>query len=123
PAQSGVGRLCALLPVYLRLKLRLRSAGYDADFHAYDWRRSLADAGRELVARLASERGPVILVAHGMGGLVARWALAHGAACRRLVMLGTPNRGSYFPLQMFGGVHPLIRGLADADQGKDAQWR
>jgi hypothetical protein len=49
-ALPGTGtRLQALgviLFAYLKLKLRLRAAGYDADFHPFDWRQSLVRVGQ-----------------------------------------------------------------------------
>ena len=106
PPSNAAAR--ALRPVgvmlfsYLKLKLRLKAAGYDADFHPYDWRQSIDVLGKELAERIAregEEHGRSIsLVAHSMGGLVARWALGSGAAVRRLIMLGTPNFGSFAPV-------------------------
>lgn len=86
---------------------------------AYDWRRPIEDEARRLaqavdaalLARSASGQ-PVRLIAHSMGGLVARamqleapdtWKrlMAHGGA--RLLMLGTPNAGSWAPMQTLSG--------------------
>ena len=106
--------LGVILLAYLALKLRLRIAGFDVDFHPYDWRRSLADLGAELAQRLADETGagPVHLVAHSMGGLVARAALVgQPARLGRVVMLGSPNHGSFSLVQAFRGVHSIVRKL------------
>jgi hypothetical protein len=83
----------------------------------YDWRRSIDDAAAELSSRVQDWFGdePAHIVAHGMGGLVARafirddarrWrrmqdpALVRGG---RLIMLGVPNRGSFsIPPALFG---------------------
>lgn len=75
---------------------------------AYDWRRSISTAavrfGDELdtAMREAHKRGkPVRIVAHSMGGLVARLALASrwpafkALPGSRLLQLGTPNAGSH----------------------------
>lgn len=109
-----------MLFAYLKLKLRLRIAGYDADFHPFDWRRSVVDLGKGLAARIRAEgtRGRLVhLVAHSMGGLVARAALAHkpGKRLGRIVMLGTPNFGSFSPIQAFRGGHSIVRKVAFID--------
>ena len=88
-------------------------ARYLADTHevrpfAYDWRLSIIDAaqrfGRELDQAMedARERGKAVrIVAHSMGGLVARLALKgrwdelRALPGSRLLQLGTPNRGSH----------------------------
>ncbi len=86
---------------------------------AFDWRRPLEDEARrlgdavlgQLVARERSGQ-PVRIVAHSMGGLLARtmqlecpevWSrlMAHPKA--RLLMLGTPNDGSWAPMQCLSG--------------------
>ncbi len=86
---------------------------------AYDWRRPIEDEARRLAtavdaALTAREKSgqPVRLLAHSMGGLVARtmqlerpqvWdrMMAHPGA--RLLMLGTPNGGSWAPMQVLSG--------------------
>lgn len=123
-----VEALGVLLISYLKLKLKLRLAGFDADFHPFDWRRSIPDLGRELAQRVHEESrggaGDVYLVAHSMGGLVSRAAmkrLAHSGdaeqaqAVRRLVMLGTPNFGSFSPVQALAGYHDLVGKVAALD--------
>jgi len=108
---------------YLKLKLRLRKAGYDADFCAFDWRHSIADLGKELIARIKDAGGESVnLVAHSMGGLVARWALGNGAKCRRLIMLGTPNHGSFAPVQAIRAVYPIVRKVAALDLSHSPEW-
>ncbi|MFA5083081.1 MAG: CHAT domain-containing protein, partial [Hydrogenophilaceae bacterium] len=75
---------------------------------AYDWRLSIADAaqrfGRELDQAMndAQARGQSLrIVAHSMGGLVARLALKgrwdrfKAIPGSRLLQLGTPNQGSH----------------------------
>jgi pimeloyl-ACP methyl ester carboxylesterase len=117
PGSIRLQALGVILFTYLKLKLRLRAAGYDADFHPFDWRQSIADSGKELKARLDREGGDrVSLVAHSMGGLVARWALNHGGRCKRLIMLGTPNFGSFAPVQALRATYPLIRKVAFLDR-------
>jgi hypothetical protein len=95
---------------YLSLKLRLQIEGFDADFHPYDWRLSVPALGADLAKRIIAERkthARLHLVAHSMGGLVSRASLAGLTASQRpdrIVMLGTPNYGSYAPVQAFRGV-------------------
>ncbi|MBT8225897.1 MAG: hypothetical protein HKP61_03070 [Dactylosporangium sp.] len=71
----------------------------------YDFRRSIVEAARRLDAAVdeaLSLRGevaakPVIIVAHSMGGLVARyWIAVLGGwrRCQALITLGTPFRGA-----------------------------
>jgi CHAT domain-containing protein len=114
--------LGVMLLFYLKLKLRLRAAGFNADFHPYDWRLDIATLGTQLAQRIAAlPHGPVHLVAHSMGGLVARAALRQlaqqPAAARvvRLVMLGTPNFGSFLATQAIRGTLDTVRALAFFD--------
>ena len=86
---------------------------------AYDWRRPIEDEARRLAvavdaalaARSASQQ-PVRLIAHSMGGLVARtmqlekpdtWKRMMARDGARLLMLGTPNGGSWAPMQTLSG--------------------
>jgi pimeloyl-ACP methyl ester carboxylesterase len=100
----------------------------------FDWRRDLRDSAAQLAERLASwfpEEAPVHLVCHSMGGLVARtfiqayperWgkmldkdASRPGAQGGRLIMLGTPNHGSFAALQVITGLERIVRWLARLD--------
>ncbi|HET9646255.1 MAG TPA: CHAT domain-containing protein [Burkholderiaceae bacterium] len=94
----------------------------------YDWRKPMT----EEAARLASEiekamtvrsgsGQPVRIVAHSMGGLLARavhlirpltWQrmLAHPQS--RVLMLGTPNGGSWAPMQVLSGDDTFGNALA-----------
>ena len=97
-AGTSVVPLSVLPPTYMPLQLELRAGGCDVVMHAYDWRRSILDSGRELAARLAADPAAEIhIVAHSMGGLVARAALkTHAIArVRRLITVGTPHAGSF----------------------------
>lgn len=108
--------LGVLLITYLKLKLRLQIGGYDAEFYAYDWRQSIADLGKDLAAALNAKGGEdVSIVAHSMGGLVARWALGSGGKCRRLIMLGTPNFGSFAVVQALRATYPPVRKVGALD--------
>jgi pimeloyl-ACP methyl ester carboxylesterase len=115
PGTASVVALGAVLYSYLRLKLHLRAAGFAAVFHDYDWRLSVDDLGRAFAARLSAEPGEsVMVVAHSMGGLVSRAALGHPGTdrVRRLVLLGTPNFGSYAAVQALRGTYAVVRKIA-----------
>lgn len=101
---------------------------WDVRAFAYDWRRSIRESADRLARAVHEWFGreePVHLVAHSMGGLVARaFTKAHAERWSRggrLVMLGTPNRGSYAIPQLFAGFHSLLSVLAliDAQHKKD----
>ena len=117
PYSDDVGSLGIILTSYIALKLRLRLLGFDARFFAYDWRKGLDELGASLaqeLKRLAPRR--VHLVAHSMGGMVARAALSHAPDnLGRMVMLGTPNHGSFVPLQIVRGTHSVVKKLAALD--------
>ena len=104
---------------------------------AYDWRLPLS-ASAELFEGKIREHfddkpGPAHVVAHSTGGLVARMLLAtrrplwdqmDSPADRslggRLVMLGTPNLGSFAIAQILSGQDGLVRWLASIDVGSSA---
>jgi pimeloyl-ACP methyl ester carboxylesterase len=98
----------------------------------YDWRKDLTLAAAELGSKIDNWFGPnapVHIVAHSMGGLVARtfirdrperWATmwdkkSDGLAGGRLIMLGTPNHGSFAIPQTITGLEGMVRKLALAD--------
>ncbi len=91
----------------------------------YDWRLSVCDTADKLAAFVREKLGdgtfdagrPVHFVAHSMGGLVVRnfirqhndlWNEIKG----RLVMLGTPNAGSFAAIQTLMGKNSLIKNVA-----------
>jgi CHAT domain-containing protein/pimeloyl-ACP methyl ester carboxylesterase len=115
--QTQISPLGVILFTYLKLKLKLQIDGYDADFFAFDWRKSIAVLGKELAAHIKKEGRKVHLVAHSMGGLVARACLLDGTPknLERIVMLGTPNFGSFSPIQAFRGNHSLANKVAFID--------
>ncbi len=122
---DGIVALGVVLYTYLRLKLYLRSAGFDAVFFDYDWRLGVDVLGRALAERLRAECAKrVMLVAHSMGGLVGRAALAHAGAERveRVVLLGTPNFGSFAAVQALRGTYAVVRKLARLHHGRSAEW-
>ena len=99
---------------------------------AYDWRRSVTDAARLLAVEvdnaLRRTRQPVRIVAHSMGGLVVRAMIAArpdlwDRMCERdgarLVMLGTPNRGSHDIVEALLGTSASVQQLALLDLARD----
>jgi len=123
PRGASLEPLGVLLFTYARLKLMLDIGGCDAQFHAYDWRRDLGQLGRELARRIGREATPPVIVAHSMGGLVARSALAllPKRAVRRLVLAGTPNQGTYAAVQALCGTYPSVRRIAMLDLKHSAE--
>jgi CHAT domain-containing protein/pimeloyl-ACP methyl ester carboxylesterase len=109
-----------MLIAYLKLKLRLDREGYDADFYPFDWRRSIDDLGTELKNKLQTLGDDVSLVAHSMGGLVARAAIKQGAKFRKLIMLGTPNHGAFAPVLALRGTYEIVRKLDWLDKRHSA---
>jgi hypothetical protein len=124
-AGTRVVALGAMSYSYLKLTLSLRAAGYDAALLDYDWRRDVASLGKLLADRIAADgRDDVALVGHSMGGLVARAALTQGAGPRvsRVVLLGTPNSGSFGAVQALRGTYSVVRKLAQLDLRHDAEF-
>ncbi len=123
PRGARLTALGAMLLNVLKLKFSLAIAGFDARLHAYDWRRSNERLADELVERIARDgaRDPM-LVAHSMGGVVARLALAtDGGRIARVVQLGSPNHGSFAPVLALRAVYPTVRKLAALDLRHDAE--
>ena len=104
------------------------------ELQPYDWRDSVTAAARRMAERLealvpeAERTGqPVHIVAHSMGGLVARAMIADGGAGSavwrritalpgsRLFMLGTPNRGSHEAVRWLVGQNPTEAKLSLLD--------
>jgi len=108
---------------YLRLRLHLRAAGFAVDSYDYDWRLPVHELGDALAEHLGRSRTPVALVAHSMGGLVSRAALARpeGARVVRLVLLGTPNGGSFAAVQALRGTYAVVRKIARLDVAASAE--
>ncbi|MDH4100776.1 MAG: CHAT domain-containing protein, partial [Nitrospirota bacterium] len=97
----------------------------------YDWRLPVEKEAERLAAKVRSEldeakrnRQPVRILAHSMGGLVARTMIAlndplwkdictHDGA--RLVMLGTPNGGSHAITELLVGQSSMMRNIALLD--------
>ena len=94
----------------------------------YDWRRPLEEEAARLALRVkaaldarTSTQQPVRILAHSMGGLLARtmqlvdpatWTRLMAHADARFVMLGTPNGGSWAPMQVLSGDDTFGNALA-----------
>jgi len=121
---TPVRAMGVILYNFLKLKLRLAAAGFAPRFFDYDWRRSVIDLGRAFAERLAEDGNrDAHVVAHSMGGLVARAALVLPGEARigRVVLLGTPNSGSFAPVQALRGTYAVVRKLATLDQVHSAE--
>ena len=105
------------------------SARWEMRPFAYDWRKDLDESADALARFIREQFGdqPVHLVAHSMGGLVSRnfmrrhqdmWEKMRdsaGSRGGRLLMLGTPNFGSFAIPQAFTGVEKMVKWLAAID--------
>ncbi len=88
----------------------------------FDWRRDLKESAAALdkaVEQWFGTSSEVCFVAHSMGGLVVRtwirdFSKRWGKGCR-LIMLGTPNHGSFAIPQVITGAHKMVRMLARFD--------
>jgi pimeloyl-ACP methyl ester carboxylesterase len=124
-AIGGLGRLeigdpgiepSGLVNLYYGDLIEHLSASHAVIPFPYDWRRSIRDEAARFAdavdERLRETERPVRIVAHSMGGLVARAALAEAPGVwqrfkerdgSRLVLLGVPNGGSHsIPLLVMG---------------------
>jgi pimeloyl-ACP methyl ester carboxylesterase len=113
---------------YTRSILWLK-ASWNVEPFAFDWRKDIDSAADALASFIQNKFGdqPVNLVAHSMGGLVCRnfirrhreqWKAMRGrdgSRGGRLVMLGTPNYGSFAIPQAMTGDEMMIKLLAAAD--------
>jgi hypothetical protein len=115
PGPAPIVPLGVVLYSYLRLKLYLRAQGFAAEFHDYDWRLPVSQLGAGLVERVrAGGAARVAIVAHSMGGLIARAALSLASLgnVERLVFLGTPHGGSFAAVQALRGTYVVVRKVA-----------
>jgi tetratricopeptide (TPR) repeat protein len=92
---------------------------YDVKPFAFDWRRPIAAEAKRFAVEVAAaldarktSKQPVRIIAHSMGGLVARtmqivsrgtWDRMMDSDGGRILMLGTPNGGSWAPMQVLSG--------------------
>ena len=123
PRGLRLSALGVMLLNALKLKLSLKIAGFDARFHAYDWRLGVETLAAELNTRIEADGvRNVMLVGHSMGGVVARVALAANVGrITRVVQLGAPNAGSFAAVLALRGVYVTVRKLAALDLRHDAE--
>ncbi len=122
--EGGNVKADGIIPALYRILIEHLRASFEVITFPYDWRRSVLEAGAGLAAEVRAElrkhSRPVHLLAHSTGGLVAlamivqdrdAWDQLCGRG-GRLVMLGTPVRGSYAALQLLAGSGRLAQMLA-----------
>lgn len=111
------------------------SQSHDVHPFGYDWRRPLEEEAHRLAQSIEAvwEKRPnaqVRLLAHSMGGLLARtlllerpdvWKRIFAQSSARFVMLGTPNAGSWAPMQVLSGDDSFGNALAFAGAPFHAQ--
>jgi pimeloyl-ACP methyl ester carboxylesterase len=123
-AGAPVIPLGVVLYSHLKLRLRLRAAGFSVTLHDYDWRLGIEQTGAALAQRLRQQGSRrLAIVAHSMGGLLSRTALALPGTqhVERVVLLGTPNRGSFAPVQALRGTYAVVRKIARLDGATTAE--
>jgi pimeloyl-ACP methyl ester carboxylesterase len=104
------------------------SATHEVIPFPYDWRLSILDEAKRfadaLEAKLKETEQPIRIIAHSMGGLVTRamiglrpdlWEKISRRDGARIVMLGTPNQGSYQIPRLIMGQEKTFRMLAMLD--------
>ena len=127
---SGV-TASALMPASYAAFTAFLDATHEVVPFPFDWRLSLRQEAKRLAAAItqwlddADRRGqPLALVAHSLGGLLARvmiadfpdlWQRVVARPEGRLVMLGTPNGGSFSIPLMLLGRETIVQGLALVD--------
>ena len=102
---------------------------HEVELVPYDWRQPIQTLGEQFASRLSAllKNNPdtsIRILAHSMGGLVVRAAIAHDPTLwdaivarpeGRLVMLGTPNQGAHLFVHTLLGQSDTIRLLARMD--------
>ncbi|MFT4174668.1 MAG: CHAT domain-containing protein [Rhodocyclaceae bacterium] len=132
--QAGVEPCGVVGLVYGKLANHLESTHRVIRF-AYDWRRPVSLLATQLIDALevalkAHPDQPVRILAHSMGGLVVRealrtrpdlWERIVARPGGRLLMLGTPNHGSYLMVETLLGRSDTIRTLGRLDLANGLQ--
>lgn len=117
---------------YLALANALRQRGYRVVMHGYDWRKPIdesADGLNAVLGNLLAEAKPfgkpVHAIVHSMGGVLIRktfskfpalwadWKTQPGKS--RVIMLGTPNKGSHAVTLLLTGRDKFFRQLSFLD--------
>src|SRR5207302_11187330 len=92
--------------------LEQRFPGTEVFAPSVDFKGSIAKRGQQLADAIHEIREPVHVIAHSMGGLDARWAMAKRADLTQnvvsLVTIGTPHRGSEVADAIAAGRGPLF---------------
>ena len=131
PAQAGTHVRIAGVhrKTYLPLLLELDTR-WDVRPFGFDWREDVDKSAARLDGEIKAfgAGGPVHLVAHSMGGLVSRrfiqlfpdtWRAMDDTSGKgrggRLIMVGTPNRGSFSIPLTLTGAEKLVKLLGKAD--------
>lgn len=108
------------IPAYGALPTFLEQLGYSVLRLGYDWRRDLVSVAAFLWPTVAAWAAgqPFALVAHSLGGLLARalygQALAAGAGGQvaAIITIGTPHFGSMEAVRLWWRLPILYRGLS-----------
>jgi pimeloyl-ACP methyl ester carboxylesterase len=107
----------------IRLEGSLDQSQFEVRFHAYDWRRDVTELGQ---AAILHSGEPAYIVGHSMGGLVARAAAAPGMPggdlIKQVIMLGTPNFGSFAPVQAMRGTLEMLAFIVGLDPHHDTAF-
>ena len=126
--RSAEVRATAPLDDYYGSLCRWLAETHDVEPFAYDWRQPLADSATRLAVivetALDASTQPVRLLAHSMGGLVARqmiqarpelWDRLCQRSGGRFIMLGTPNQGAHSTVDALLGTAAIVQQLAMLD--------
>ncbi len=108
---------------YQELTYHLSSQGYDVRVFPYDWRQSVTKAASLLdleMEAISGNQQSVSIIAHSMGGLVARqwmfdyrdrWTSFRDTRNLRVILLGVPWRGSHLITEVLTGHSKRVKQL------------
>lgn len=132
PDNDAIRPLAPIEVAYQRV-VRFLERELNVELFGYDWRQSIELSSKRLADEIEKafqeSDQPVHLLAHSMGGLVSRGLIAwHPGTWEkfvkrggRLVMLGTPNFGSFVPAQALLGQLALLNKLDFLDQASNIE--